>query len=146
MHIITLRTAVQDTRIILTCNFIGPITQISNSPFLPVFIVQTIETDIIAVSLFSINYYERQDQPEITQSEIASAAEELKLALGLIRSATKNVQTVAFEESSRALDTTKSRSKDTMQTISRAQLEVYDGIKRNLAVLTRLPLAGGDRP
>lgn len=97
-----------------------------------------IACSLIIISLFSISYYREYRQPKITDAEVELAVKDLKLALGLVGTATQDVQTTAMTAGSRALNATKSKSKSTMRTLSGAQSEVSDKLRFGLAVLAQL--------
>lgn len=94
---------------------------------------------LLLVALFlGISYQRVSRQPGIAAEEVAAAAEEIKLALGIVGAATQDVQLAALTEGARALDLTKSKSKDAMRTLSKTQLEVFEKLRRDLAVLVQL--------
>ena len=95
---------------------------------------------LLAVFVLGISYQIINREPEITEAEVASAAEDIKLALGIVSAATQDVQLVALTEGARVLQITKSTSRDTMRTISKARSEVFEKLRRNLVVLEQLKL------
>jgi len=95
-------------------------------------------TLVLAALLFGISYQRMHSGSEMTEAEVAAAAEDIKLALGIVSAATQDVQLVALTEGARALDLTRSKSRDTMRTLSRTQSQVLETLRRNLAVLAQL--------
>lgn len=93
---------------------------------------------LLAILLFGISYQRMNREADIAAEEVAAAAAEIELALGIVSAATQDVQLVALAEGARALDLTKSKSKDTMRTLSRTQSQVFETLRRNLAVLAQL--------
>jgi anti-sigma factor RsiW len=93
---------------------------------------------VLAALLFGISYQRMHSGSEMTEAEVAAAAEDIKLALGIVSAATQDVQLVALTEGARALDLTRSKSRDTMRTLSRTQSQVLETLRRNLAVLAQL--------
>lgn len=88
---------------------------------------------LLIISLLSIGYHRMNREPKITDAEVAAAAADLKLALGIVGTATQDVEYTALTAGAKALSATRSKSKDTMQTLSRTQSEVSE--KLRLAVL-----------
>lgn len=93
---------------------------------------------LFALFIFGISYQIANRKPQITEAEVASAAEDIKLALGIVRTATRDVQLVALTEGVRALDITRSKSRDTMHILSRTQSEVFEKLRRNLAAIGQI--------
>jgi anti-sigma factor RsiW len=93
---------------------------------------------VLAVTLFGIGYQRMDREPGITEAEVASAAEEIKLALGIVGAAAQDVQLAALTEGARVLCITKSKSKDAVQTLSKTQSEVFDKLQRSLPASIQL--------
>jgi predicted anti-sigma-YlaC factor YlaD len=95
---------------------------------------------LLLIILFGIGYQRINRWPEITDAEVESAVEEIKFALGIMTAATREVQIAALAEGARILEITGSKSRDAMQTINKAQIEVSEKLRRNLAALAKLKL------
>jgi len=92
---------------------------------------------LILISVISIGYQRMDKTSQITDEQVASAAIELRFALGIVGSATQKAQSATMMELAKAADTTKSASTNTMQILSEAQSQAYGKLKSNLSVLIR---------
>ena len=115
---------------------------------------------MLALSLFSISY-ERMSrggiraqqranpQPKVnvvdsdsaesgSAAEVALAAEEIKLTLGILGAAAQSVQIVTLEEGIKALDVAKNTSRNTIQAISEAQIGIFEKLQQNLHISFQL--------
>lgn len=95
---------------------------------------------VLAIFVFGVNYQRINREPEITEAQVAAAVDDIKLALGIVSAATQDAQLATLTEGVRALDITKSKSRDAVRTLSEVQLEVFEKLRRNLAVLAQLQL------
>ena len=98
----------------------------------------TVGLVLLVVVIFGISYYGMNMEPHVNQAEVASAVDDVKLALGIVRAATQDVQITTLTAGAKAYSATKSKSENTMRTLTDAQVEVFDKLKRNLAVLAQL--------
>ena len=74
----------------------------------------------------------------ITEAEVASATQDIKLALGIVKTATQDIQLTALRVGAEAYVEVESKSRDTIQTLFNVQVEAYDTLKRSLAFLGQL--------
>jgi anti-sigma factor RsiW len=93
---------------------------------------------LIAVLVFGISYQMVNRNSGITEAEVVSAAQGIKLALGIVETATQDIQLITLKAGAEAYSEAKSKSRDTIQTLSNVQVEAYDTLKRNLAFLGQL--------
>jgi len=70
----------------------------------------------------------------MTEKEIASTVEELKLAFGIVETATESIHFVTLTEGARVMNVTKSKYLDTMQAVSRYQSEFLVELQRDLNI------------
>ena len=95
---------------------------------------------LLAVVLFGIGYQRIGRRPRISEKEVASAMEELKLALGIVSVATRGTQFSLLSEGAQILDATKTESSNAIQSISHTQMEISEKLWSNLADLAQLNL------
>lgn len=93
---------------------------------------------LVGISIDDYIHQRVNREPEIAAEEVAAAVEEVRLALGIVSAATQKAQFAALTEGARVLDITKGTSEDAMRTLSRAQLEVFEKLRRNVDILSRL--------
>jgi anti-sigma factor RsiW len=93
---------------------------------------------LIAVLIFGISYQMINRNSGITEAEIASAAQDIKLALGIVKTATQDIQITTLKAGAEAYNEAKSKSRDTIQTLSNVKVEAYDTLRRNLAFWSQL--------
>jgi len=70
----------------------------------------------------------------MTEKEIASTVEGLKLAFGIVETATESIHFVILTEGTRVMNVTKSKYLDTMQAVSRYQSEFLVKLQRDLNI------------
>lgn len=90
---------------------------------------------LIAVLILGISYQMIDRDSGITEVEIASAAQDIKLALGIVETATQDIQLTVLAAGAEAYN---EATRDTIQTLSNVQVEAYDTLKRNLAFWNQL--------
>jgi len=100
--------------------------------------IVTVACALIVISLLSIGYLRINREPEISAVEIASAEEDVRFALGIVGAATQNMQTATLTTGVTALSVARSTSEDAIRTLSRAQFEVSDKLRRNLSFIAQL--------
>jgi len=93
---------------------------------------------LIAVLIFGISYQMINRDSGITEAEVASATQDIKLALGIVKTATQDIQLTALRVGAEAYVEVESKSRDTIQTLFNVQVEAYDTLKRSLAFLGQL--------
>ena len=87
---------------------------------------------LMAVLIFGISYQVINRNSGITEAEIASAAQDIKLALGIVQTATQDIQLTTLKVGAEAYSEARSKSRDAVQTIFNVQVEALDMLKRNL--------------
>lgn len=95
---------------------------------------------LLVFTMFSIEYYKVHKKPEISAEEVESAAEEIRLAMGIVAVGTRHIQRTVLIEGVRTLNAAKSVSEDTIQAVSNARLEVFEKLQDSLAILGQLNL------
>lgn len=70
----------------------------------------------------------------MTEKEIASTVEGLKLAFGIVETATENIHLVAWAEGARVMNVTRNKYLDTMQAVSRYQSEFFVKLQHDLNI------------
>jgi RNA polymerase sigma factor (sigma-70 family) len=93
---------------------------------------------LISVLIFGISYQMTNRNSGITEAEVVSAAQDIKLALGIVETATQDIQLTVLAAGAEAYDEARSKSRDTIQTLSNVQVEAYDTLRRNLAFWNQL--------
>jgi anti-sigma factor RsiW len=88
---------------------------------------------LMAVLLFGISYQMINRDSGIAEAEITSAAQEIRLALGIVKTAAQDIQLTTLKAGAEAYGAAKSKSRDTIQTLSNVQVEAFDTLRRNLA-------------
>ena len=74
------------------------------------------------------------------EMELASAMEELELALGIISAATQRVQSTVLAEGAQILDVTRDRSSGAIEAALRTRLEISGKLWSDLTDLAQLNL------
>ena len=87
---------------------------------------------LMAVLIFGISYQVINRNSGITEAEIASAAQDIKLALGIVQTATQDIQLTTLKVGAEAYSEARSKSRDAVQTLFNVQVEAFDTLKRNL--------------
>jgi anti-sigma factor RsiW len=93
---------------------------------------------LIAVLVLGISYQMIDRDSGITEAEVASAAEDIKIALGIVKTAAQDIQLTTLRVGAEAYSEAESKSRDTIQTLYNVQVEAYDTLKRSLAFLGQL--------
>lgn len=93
---------------------------------------------LMAVLIFGISYRMANRNSGVTEAEVASAAQDIKLALGIVETATQDIQLTVLAAGAEAYNEARSKSRDTIQTLSNVQVEAYDTLRRNLAFWSQL--------
>ena len=88
---------------------------------------------LMAVLIFGISYQMINRNSGITEADVASAAQDIKLALGIVQTATQDIQLTVLAAGAEAYSEARSKSRDTVQTLFNVQVEAFDTLKRNLA-------------
>jgi len=76
----------------------------------------------------------KKKKQDMTEKEIASTVEGLKLAFGIVETATESIHFVILTEGTRVMNVTKSKYLDTMQAVSRYQSEFLVKLQRDLNI------------
>ncbi|MBD3183985.1 hypothetical protein GF312_17000 [Candidatus Poribacteria bacterium] len=92
---------------------------------------------MILLLVIGFAYLMPDRKQEITKQEVVKAAEDLKLALGIVKVATEEVETTTLKASAQAFSITKDKSRGTMENMAKVQDEVIDSLKRNLALVSK---------
>ena len=95
---------------------------------------------LLSAVLLGIGYQWIGRGPRISEKEVASAMEELELALGIVSVATRGTQFSLLSEGAQILDATKTGPSNAIQSISHIQIEISEELWSNLADLAQLNL------
>jgi anti-sigma factor RsiW len=101
---------------------------------------------LLVVFLMGITYQRINNGPKISPAEVASAADDLRFALGIVGAATHNVQTATLTTGVSALSTARNTSEDAVRAVARKQLEVSDKLWRNLSILAQIQFQEVEEP
>ncbi len=93
---------------------------------------------LMAVLIVGISYQMINRNSGITEAEVASAAQDIKLALGIVKTATQDIQLTILAAGAEAYVEAESKSRGTIQDLSNVQVEAYGTLKRNLAFWNQL--------